>query len=146
MILASSHGHCKREHETIVTGATGKQGRGVLDALLAQNNHARTTKWRVLALTRGTGAALQNVENVTVVQGNLDDCAAIFATVRRVLGDDELYGVYSVQVAFGRGSSNAKEILQGIGRRGRKGRREALHILVRRPRTLERARREPGIS
>lgn len=101
----------------LVTGATGKQGRAVLDALLALNAAATpVVKWHILALTRGTGASLKSLPNVTVVQGDLDKCADVFRKVKAVLGDEALYGVYSVQIAFGRGASQEGELRQGKAR------------------------------
>ncbi|KZV98333.1 nucleoside-diphosphate-sugar epimerase family protein [Exidia glandulosa HHB12029] len=96
----------------LVTGATGKQGRAVLDALLAYNT-PDAPKWHVLALTRGTGTALKSLPNVTVVQGDLDNCGEVFKKIKSLLGETGLYGVYSVQVAFGRGVTAEQEIRQG---------------------------------
>jgi len=95
----------------LVTGATGKQGRAVVDALLRYNaTAAPTVKYEVLALTRGTGESLAKLPNVIVVKGDLDDVKAIFA---QEIVAKNLYGVFSVQIAFGSGASAQREIKQG---------------------------------
>lgn len=93
----------------LVTGATGKQGRAVLDALLRRNS-SDNVKYHVLALTRGTGGALANLPNVTIVRGDLDDVPAIFASPDVREGP---YGVFSVQPAFGSGVTSENEVKQG---------------------------------
>jgi uncharacterized protein YbjT (DUF2867 family) len=77
----------------LVTGATGKQGGAVIDALLSSNP---TPAFQIIAVTRNTNSAkakaLATKPNVTVVEGNLNDCDAIFSKVGQV------WGVFSVQV------------------------------------------------
>ncbi|EJD36997.1 NAD(P)-binding protein [Auricularia subglabra TFB-10046 SS5] len=93
----------------LVSGATGKQGGAVVDALLRRNT-VDSVKYHVLALTRGTGGALSGRPNVTVVRGDLDDVPAIFAQPEV---SDNLYGVFSVQPAFGKSVTSENEVKQG---------------------------------
>lgn len=76
----------------LVTGATGKQGGAVIQALLDSKSQNTT----IIAVTRTTASksaqALQ-AKGVTVVQGDLDDPSAIFAQTGPV------HGVFSIQAA-----------------------------------------------
>jgi len=76
----------------LITGATGKQGGATIRALLDQKH----TPVKVIAVTRSKDSAgaraLAARPNVSVIQGNLDDCDAIF----KQAGD--VWGVFSVQV------------------------------------------------
>lgn len=78
----------------LVTGATGKQGGAVLKSLLAANTP--TPQFSIIALTRSLTSAkaqsLASLPNVTTLQGDLNDCAAIFAQLTT-----PLWGVFSVQ-------------------------------------------------
>ena len=80
----------------LVTGATGKQGGAVIKALLASPPpfpHA------ILALTRNPNSesakALSEKAHVSILQGDLDDCPAIFA---KAGGPGSVWGVFSVQL------------------------------------------------
>lgn len=95
----------------LITGATGKQGGAVLNALL--NNPAFT----LLAVTRNaSGASAEKLRkkgnNVKVVQGNLDDVPHLFSNAAEVAGGP-IYGVYSVQISQGPGVTHEGEIKQG---------------------------------
>jgi uncharacterized protein YbjT (DUF2867 family) len=97
----------------LVTGATGKQGGGVIDALLAQKEH----KWEILAVTRtaSSGSAqklLQKSSSIKLVEGNLDDVPSLFASAAKV-ASGPIWGVYSVQVSQGKGVTHEGEIAQG---------------------------------
>ncbi|KAI0480952.1 NAD(P)-binding protein [Xylariaceae sp. FL0804] len=99
----------------LVTGATGKQGGAVVNALLSQ----KSDKFTILAVTRNPGspAALALTSKsplVRLVQGNLDDPAALFAEARRVTAQP-IWGVFSVQVSLGRGVTTEGEVAQGVG-------------------------------
>ena len=74
-----------------MTGATGKQGGSLINALLASPPNL---PFHLVALTRNTAApraqALAQRPNVSVVQGDLDDCNAIFK------GQEPFHGVFGV--------------------------------------------------
>ncbi|MCJ1477436.1 hypothetical protein MMC13_006107 [Lambiella insularis] len=81
--------------QILVTGATGKQGRGVINALLLV---AQTHDFHILALTRAktskAAISLASNPNVTLVEGDLDNPDAIFKTAI-----SPIWGVFSVQIA-----------------------------------------------
>jgi uncharacterized protein YbjT (DUF2867 family) len=104
----------------LVTGATGKQGGAVIDALLDFDKTG--SQFTILALTRNalSPAATRLLtkaprNNLRLVQGNLDDVPALFeaATKASPTPDTPIWGVYSVQVALGLGVTTAKETAQG---------------------------------
>jgi uncharacterized protein YbjT (DUF2867 family) len=97
----------------LVTGATGKQGGAVVDALLKETKHNFT----ILAVTRdpnsGSSKTLaQKSPSIKLVQGNLDDVPAIFKEAGEVV-KEPVWGVYSVQVSTGKGVTFDGEITQG---------------------------------
>lgn len=97
----------------IVTGATGKQGGSVINALLALPNHAFT----ILAVTRDISspaakALTARSPTIKLVQGNLDDVPSLFEEVRKVEARP-VFAVYSVQVSMGKGVTPEGEIKQG---------------------------------
>lgn len=116
----------------LITGATGKQGGSVIDALLAQarssSAQSNPPKYTVLAVTRDvTSAASQRLLaksspatgiTIKLVQGNLDDIPALFNSAREVLKSTtspslQIHGVFSVQVSLGPGVTVQGEINQG---------------------------------
>jgi len=103
----------------LVTGATGKQGGAVLDQLAS---HPSSSQYTLLALTRdaNSGSAKKIVErhpDVKLVQGNLDDCAALFTSAKSILKEagkeEQIWGVYSVQVSLGKDVTHESEVVQG---------------------------------
>ncbi|GAP88858.1 putative family protein [Rosellinia necatrix] len=97
----------------LVTGATGKQGGAVVNALLSLS----TDEYLILAVTRdaSTQAAKKlglASEHIKVVQGNLDDVPSLFKEAQNVAGQP-IWGVYSVQVSTGQGVTPEGEIEQG---------------------------------
>ncbi|MCJ1341441.1 hypothetical protein MMC09_006737 [Bachmanniomyces sp. S44760] len=78
----------------LITGATGKQGGAVIDALLGSQT---TPPFHIVGVTRSTkskGAqALASRPNCSVVEGKLEDSESIF---KQVAG--QVWGVYSVTV------------------------------------------------
>ena len=92
----------------LITGATGNQGGAVIDALVAS---PFISSFHVFALTRSASSvkaqALAAKRNVTIVEGNLDDCKAIFARI------GQIWGVFSVQTPVGKGQTVATEEVQG---------------------------------
>ncbi|KAJ5159238.1 uncharacterized protein N7500_008889 [Penicillium coprophilum] len=94
----------------LITGATGKQGGAVIKSLLEKSGPVN-----ILAVTRDTNSTAaknlaQSSANITLIQGNLDDPAAIFENVKRQSATP-VWGVFSVQTANPR---NDDERRQGI--------------------------------
>jgi uncharacterized protein YbjT (DUF2867 family) len=83
----------------LVTGATGKQGGAVLEALIASK-----APFQILALTRDASKAqsLASKPNVTVVQGDITNPASIFEA------NKPLYGVLCVTVPGKHGAEEAQ--------------------------------------
>lgn len=77
----------------IVTGATGKQGGALINALLT---HHPTHPFHILAVTRDISSpsaqALASKPGVSLLQGDLNDCASIFKQVQ------DPWGVFGVQL------------------------------------------------
>ena len=94
----------------LVTGATGKQGGAVVSALLASPS---STDFMIYAVTRNASSSaatsLASRSNVKVIEGNLDDPAALFQSA-----GVPIWGVFSVQTFMGSGQSTATEQRQGI--------------------------------
>ncbi|KAF4767462.1 hypothetical protein HAV15_009946 [Penicillium sp. str.  len=87
----------------LITGATGKQGGALIKSLIA-----RKSSFEVLAVTRNAqSSSAQKLaklsSNIKLVEGNMDDPAAIFQNARKV-SKTPIWGVYSVQVAIGNGA------------------------------------------
>ena len=105
----------------LITGATGNQGRGVINALLASPKSAKD--YIVLAVTRNPSSAaakalVTKFPSVHLIQGNLDDCPAIFQRASSELssistGNGKVWGVFSVQVPFGGRQNIESEERQG---------------------------------
>lgn len=82
----------------LVTGATGKQGGALVQALLRQAPNA----FRIMALTRNTTSPsaqklVANSSNVSLVQGDLNETEAIFAGLKK--DGHSVWGVFGVQVS-----------------------------------------------
>ncbi|KAJ5359860.1 hypothetical protein N7517_009051 [Penicillium concentricum] len=82
----------------LITGATGKQGGSVVKNLLE-----KSAPFKILAVTRNTNSTAakklaQKSSNITLIQGNLEDPAAIFENVKRQ-ASTIVWGVFSVQAA-----------------------------------------------
>ncbi|CAI7659725.1 unnamed protein product [Penicillium manginii] len=98
----------------LITGATGKQGGSVIQALLDQN-----ADFEILAVTRDTSSnSAQRLQskssNIKLVQGNLDQVEDIFICAQRV-ASSPIWGVFSVQVPVPGGSNHDAEEKQGKG-------------------------------
>jgi uncharacterized protein YbjT (DUF2867 family) len=79
----------------LVTGATGKQGGAVIQAL-------KGTDFEILALTRNASSPsaqklAQSSSNIKLLEGDLDDIPAIFQKAKTVTSNP-IWGVYSLQV------------------------------------------------
>ncbi|KAF1811948.1 NmrA-like family protein [Eremomyces bilateralis CBS 781.70] len=84
----------------LITGATGQQGGAVIDALLATK-----ADFEILAVTRDTASPsatklAQKSPSIKLVQGNLDDVAAVFQSAKKATSRP-IWGVFSVQLAIG---------------------------------------------
>jgi uncharacterized protein YbjT (DUF2867 family) len=101
----------------LVTGATGRQGQGLIRALRPNPSEMQSLHFRVLALTRnsmGTVAKdLVSERHVTVVEGDLNDSDSI----RRVFEDAKpsggVWGVFCVLAFPGLGANADTEEQQG---------------------------------
>ena len=97
----------------LVTGATGRQGGSVIDALLALGD----ANFTILAVTRDPSSpSAQRLtaksNSIKLVKGNLNDVPAIFKEARKI-HDQPVWGVFSVQVSMGTGVTVVGEIAQG---------------------------------
>jgi uncharacterized protein YbjT (DUF2867 family) len=99
----------------LVTGATGKQGGAVIDALKASDHLSGYT---ILALTRNINSPsakkLAEYDNIKLVAGDLNNVPAIFVEAAKVVSDP-IWGIFSVQAypLRGKGSDPAIEVKQG---------------------------------
>ncbi|KAK8138234.1 hypothetical protein PG984_001614 [Apiospora sp. TS-2023a] len=97
----------------LVTGATGRQGGAVVDALLALKQSNIT----ILAVTRDTKSAgakklTDKSSSIKLVQGNLDNVPALFQEAKRV-HSEPIWGAYLVQVSLDQGATLESEVAQG---------------------------------
>ncbi|KAI1827435.1 hypothetical protein F4861DRAFT_535998 [Xylaria intraflava] len=97
----------------LVTGATGKQGGAVINALLNLKNE----DFAIVAVTRDAlkpGARKLKAAHpqIKLAQGDLDDVPALFREAQKV-AEKPIWGVYSVQVSMGKGVTAEGEIRQG---------------------------------
>ncbi|KAJ5301517.1 hypothetical protein PENANT_c002G06531 [Penicillium antarcticum] len=88
----------------LVTGATGKQGGSLIKNLLSKN-----APFQILAVTRNIQSPsaqklLQQSSKISLVQGDLNHPAELFKKASS-LSEGPIWGVFSVQVAIGNGSS-----------------------------------------
>ncbi|KAI0392933.1 hypothetical protein F5Y17DRAFT_459378 [Xylariaceae sp. FL0594] len=101
----------------LITGATGRQGGAVVDALLKQHAEKRDPI-RIIAVTRNIWSAPANAlwqrspDTIKLIEGDLDDVPAIFAAADE-LKVGPIWGVYSVQVSMGKDVTVDREIAQG---------------------------------
>jgi uncharacterized protein YbjT (DUF2867 family) len=98
----------------LITGATGKQGGATIDAIL---NSPSKPQFTILGVTRDAkSASAQKLAAksplIKIIQGSYDDIPALFKTAREVT-QQPVWGVFSVQVAMGKGASPEKEQEQG---------------------------------
>ncbi|RYO80456.1 hypothetical protein DL764_009896 [Monosporascus ibericus] len=97
----------------LVTGATGKQGGAVINALINRND----ADFTILAVTRDVNTisakrVASRSSSITLVQGNLDDVPTLFKDAQEAC-NRPIWGVYSVQVSMGKGVTVESEISQG---------------------------------
>jgi uncharacterized protein YbjT (DUF2867 family) len=101
----------------LITGATGKQGGAVINAILSRP--AAASEFTLLAVTRDTSTAsakklAARSPSVKLVQGNLDDIPSLFEAADRV-AHNPIWGVFSVQVSMGKNVTVEGEMQQGKG-------------------------------
>jgi NAD(P)-dependent dehydrogenase (short-subunit alcohol dehydrogenase family) len=101
-----------------VAGATGKQGRALIRALLGPTSSS-DGGWRIYALTRrATSPAAQRLtetypSNLTVVEGNLEDRESISKIFQDAKRDGGIWGVMCVLAFPGLGVDASGEEKQG---------------------------------
>lgn len=87
----------------IVTGATGKQGGALIEALLAHSSQP----FEIYAVTRNKNSAgaqrLASKPKVHVIQGNFSNPSSIFKQV------ESPWGLFSVTTPMGRGGAKTEE-------------------------------------
>ncbi|KAL8867280.1 MAG: hypothetical protein Q9174_005764 [Haloplaca sp. 1 TL-2023] len=91
----------------LITGATGKQGRACIEALLSSPS---APNFSILALTRNSTSSsatrlAQRSSQIKILQGDLNDSPAIFRSAAR-----PIHGVFGVTTPMG-----GKEVAQGNG-------------------------------
>ena len=99
----------------LVLGATGKQGKKVIDTILASDYKAN---FIILALTRNPDSAsakalVAKSTLIKLVKGNLDDAPALFKAALEASAGAPLWGVFSVQQAVMDGATQERETKQG---------------------------------
>jgi uncharacterized protein YbjT (DUF2867 family) len=97
----------------LITGATGKQGGAVINALIAGESTTPPQAFDIVALTRdplsSAAQALASKPQVRLIQGDLNDPKAIFEQLEKV------WGVFSVQVPSFSSATPPVEEVQGCG-------------------------------
>lgn len=99
----------------LILGATGKQGKSVINSILASPSHDDYT---LLAVTRNTTSAsaaalAKKSPRIKLVQGNLEDCPGIFTEALKATQNRSIWGVFSVQQAVQDGATQEGEERQG---------------------------------
>ncbi|KAL9134374.1 MAG: hypothetical protein Q9175_004442 [Cornicularia normoerica] len=99
----------------LVLGATGKQGKKVIETILASNSKADFT---ILALTRNPDSASAKAlaaksTIIKLVKGNLDDTPNVFKAALEASDRVPIWGVFSVQQAVQDGATQEGETKQG---------------------------------
>ncbi|KAK1624105.1 NmrA-like family protein [Colletotrichum phormii] len=107
--------HSQSSRAILVTGATGKQGGAAIDAL--QESEIGSV-YKIIAVTRNVASSKAKTlasRGVIVIQGDLNDVPAIFSDAKAALSSSqaEIWGVFSVQTAIGKGASAELEEAQG---------------------------------
>lgn len=99
----------------LVCGATGKQGKKLIDSLLASSSKQSFT---IVALTRNPDspsakALAAKSTTIKLIKGNLDDVPAVFKAALDAANDSPIWGVYSMQQAVQDGATQERETKQG---------------------------------
>lgn len=96
----------------LITGATGKQGGAVVDALLES---PQAEQFTILAVTRNPespSAQKLKSRGVKVITGDLNDVPSLFQNAKTVV-NQPIWGVFSVQIPAGKGATVHTEEAQG---------------------------------
>jgi uncharacterized protein YbjT (DUF2867 family) len=80
----------------LVTGATGRQGGGLIKTLLASPDASIIHIFALSRNPQSLAAIKLKEQGVTIIQGDLNDVPAIFKS--QELAEQPLWGVFSVQV------------------------------------------------
>ena len=99
----------------LVLGATGKQGRKLIDTLLSSPSK---DSFQIIALTRNpestsAKALLAIHPSLIFITGNQDDIPAVFKAALGATNNAPIWGVFSVQQAIGDGATQERETTQG---------------------------------
>ncbi|KAF4988256.1 hypothetical protein FGRMN_9880 [Fusarium graminum] len=100
----------------LITGATGKQGSAVINALLEKDS----SDFILLAATRNKESTsakklAAKSANIKLIEGDLDSIPALFKAAAQAAGSVPIWGVYSVQLSMGKGVTLEGEVRQGKG-------------------------------
>ncbi|RSH77209.1 uncharacterized protein EHS24_003513 [Apiotrichum porosum] len=108
----------------LVTGATGKQGGAVIDALLKPPTSQAaedSAPFDILAVTRDPSSAsatrlAAKSSTIKLVKGDMDNVPALFESARAVSPNGQIWGVYSVQAVATSSAKpeDAPETKQGV--------------------------------
>ena len=101
----------------LVLGATGKQGKGLINVLLSS---PAKDSFTILALTRTTTSASAKAlaaksPTIKLVQGNVDDPPAVFAAALAATNGKPIFGVFTVLQAVIDGATQEREEERGRG-------------------------------
>jgi uncharacterized protein YbjT (DUF2867 family) len=80
----------------LVTGATGRQGGGLIKSLLASPDPSLIHIFALSRNPQSPAAVKLKEQGVTIIKGDLNDVPAIFKSPE--LAEQPLWGVFSVQV------------------------------------------------
>ena len=99
----------------LVLGATGRQGKGVVNAILASESKDDYT---ILALTRNPDSPsakslAAKSSTMKLIKGNMDDVPSIFQAALEATANAPIWGVFSVQQAIQEGATQSRETKQG---------------------------------
>ena len=99
----------------LVLGATGKQGRKVIETILKSDSKADFT---ILALTRNPDSASAKAlaaksTIIRLIKGDLEDTPNVFKAALEASGGAPIWGVFSVQQAVQDGATQERETRQG---------------------------------
>ncbi|KAG9851592.1 NAD(P)-binding protein, partial [Aureobasidium melanogenum] len=91
----------KNAKAVLITGVTGKQGGATINSLI---DSGALATYKLLAVTRDTNSSAARelaARGVTLIQGDLSDCHALFHTAMILLASENrsrsIWGVFSVQ-------------------------------------------------
>jgi uncharacterized protein YbjT (DUF2867 family) len=114
------------KRNVVVTGATGKQGRGFIHALLRSNSPQESPDYRIWAVTRDPSAPAATAllaaekeysEHLNLTKGDLNDAQAVRRIFAEAAADGGLYGSFIVLAYPGLGKKRRDEEQQGKVRR-----------------------------